>query len=82
MNRRSTLKLSFGVGLVLCATSASNCVLPFDDYPEGDVCAAGLDAGLRLRTAPDPVLRGCDAGPQADDDDDASAGAAGTDGSS
>lgn len=33
------------------------CVLPFDDYPEGDVCAAGPDP-----KAPDPVLRGCDAG--------------------
>ena len=82
MNRRSTLKLSLGAWLVLCATNATNCVLPFDDYAEGDVCAAGLDAGLRLNTAPDPVLRGCDAGPPTDDDNDASAGAAGTDGSS
>ncbi len=42
---------------VLAALGVGACVLPFDDYPEGDVCEAGPDP-----KAPDPVLRGCDAG--------------------
>jgi hypothetical protein len=48
--------------LVLCVFGAKACVLSFPDYPEADVCDAGLDAGLELPTAEDPVLRGCDAG--------------------
>jgi hypothetical protein len=37
-------------------------LLSFDDYPQADLCTASLDAGIRAQTAPDPALRGCDAG--------------------
>lgn len=74
----------FNVAVVLCAFLAKACLLSFGDYAEGDVCAAGLDAGFRPNTAPDPVLRGCDAGPSAKKSDEASAspdGAGGAGGS-
>lgn len=59
---------------------ASSCLLSFDHYAEGDPCGAGRDAGIRLSRAPDPVLRGCDAGAESvasKSDLEASAGAAG-----
>jgi len=52
------------------------CALSFNDYPAGDLCAASHDAGFQPSTAPDPALRGCDAGSPANAD----AGASGTDG--
>jgi hypothetical protein len=63
----------------------SGCLISFDHYAEGDVCDAGRDAGIRASDAPDPVLRGCDAGPgrepkpglEVDAAMEASAGAAG-----
>jgi hypothetical protein len=57
-------------------------VLSFDDYPEADLCAASSDAGIHPSTAPDPALRGCDAGPppKADSGQEELAGAAGMDG--
>ena len=60
--RRCSLKLILGALFVLCALGAHGCLLSFDDYAEGDPCAASLDAGIPPSTAPDPVLRGCDAG--------------------
>ncbi len=68
---------------MLCLLAASSCLISFDHYAEGDVCDAGRDAGLRLSSAPDPVLRGCDAGaqptrgPEPEPEPEASAGAAG-----
>ncbi|MEI9947451.1 MAG: hypothetical protein WDO74_00310 [Pseudomonadota bacterium] len=56
------------------------CALSFEDYPEGDLCAAGIDAGIDPSTAPDPALRGCDAGPDDNEDAGEVAGAAGMDG--
>jgi hypothetical protein len=53
--RTSELVGAAFVALVMFFMGA--CVLPFDDYPVGDVCEAGPDP-----EAPDPVLRGCDAG--------------------
>jgi len=68
------------VGSVL---SVKGCALSFDDYPLGDLCAASEDAGFHPSTAPDPALRGCDAGmPPKDDANQGSAGAAGMDGGS
>ena len=68
---------SFALGVL----GASGCLISFDHYAEGDVCEAGRDAGIRLRTATDPVLRGCDAGkkpePEPEPESEASAGAAG-----
>ena len=75
---RGTLQLSFGVVCGLSVLCTKACVLSFDDYPEGDVCAARQDAGIRASTAPDPVLRGCDAGSaESTSDPDASQGLAG-----
>ena len=71
--QRDGFKWLVGAGLALCATG---CMLSFEAYPEADLCAAGLDAGLAGKAAPDPVLRGCDAGTQAADED-ASLGQAG-----
>jgi len=68
--------LCLGVGL-LCL---KGCVLSFPDEPEGDLCAASEDAGFQPSTAPDPALRGCDAGPPKDDANQELAGAAGVDG--
>jgi len=82
--RRKYSKLSIGVigGLSVLGTQA--CVLSFDDYPEGDVCGRALDAGILASTAPDPVLRGCDAGTskmaKPDRDPDASQGPDGSSG--
>ncbi len=76
--RRGLLKWSLLAGLA-CVLGASSCALSFHHYAEGDVCEAARDAGVELATAPDPVLRGCDAGPPPSDDGEANAGAAGTD---
>lgn len=65
-------------GSVLGMLGAPSCLLSFDQYAEGDVCDAGRDAGVRFRTAPDPVLRGCDAGRAPDQDSAGSSGAAGS----
>ena len=71
----------WGVCLGGCLLGVTGCVLSFDDYPEGDLCAASSDAGFKPSTAPDPALRGCDAGPPAHDDSNQEfAGAAGMDG--
>ena len=68
-----------GACAVLCV---KGCALSFDDYPEADLCAASSDAGFKPSTAPDPALRGCDAGPPAPikADSGESAGASSMDG--
>ena len=76
--RRRMLSWSLLTAL-LCALGASSCLISFDHYAEGDVCEAARDAGIRPEQAPDPVLRGCDAGPPPSPENEASAGAAGTD---
>ena len=69
--------------LVGSLLSVKGCALPFDDYPVGDLCEASEDAGFHPSTAPDPALRGCDAGaPVKDDTGQGAAGAAGMDGGS
>jgi len=69
--------------LVGTLLSVKGCALSFDDYPVGDLCAASEDAGFQPSTAPDPALRGCDAGmPPKDEANQGSAGAAGMDGES
>ena len=60
MARAKTLKWFSGACAVLCL---KGCALSFEDYPEADLCAAAKDAGIDPVTAPDPALRGCDAGP-------------------
>jgi|GEM_PF-1640001 len=52
-------------GSLLCL---KGCVLSFPDLPEGDLCAASADAGFQPSTAPDPALRGCEAGPPPNED--------------
>ncbi|MEO6600748.1 MAG: hypothetical protein ABIQ16_12795 [Polyangiaceae bacterium] len=74
--RYGMLKWFLVSGFALCVLGASGCLISFDHYGEGDVCDAGRDAGIRLATAPDPVLRGCDAG--SEPEPEASRGAAGT----
>src|SRR3954470_5086424 len=69
--RYRVLRWSLVGGLALCILGAPSCLLSFDDYSEGDVCDAGRDAGIRFRSAPDPVLRGCDAGRASDPDSEA-----------
>lgn len=66
-------------GMCLCAAlfCVKGCVLSFPDAPEGDLCAASEDAGFQPSTAPDPALRGCDAGPPKDDANQELAGSAG-----
>ena len=71
---RKSFRWLASAGAVLCALCFSACMLSFDDYAEGDPCAASLDAGIRTGTAPDPVLRGCDAGVPKNHDDDPSTG--------
>ena len=68
-----------GVCLSGCLLSVKGCVLSFPDYPEGDLCGASDDAGFHPSTAPDPALRGCDAGPPGNSDQEL-AGAAGMEG--
>ncbi len=80
--RLSALKCFLVAGVALGVLGASGCLIPFDHYAEGDVCGAGRDAGIRSSTAPDPVLRGCDAGPEPVAHDDPSSGAAGAAGTS
>jgi hypothetical protein len=74
--RYGVLKCFLVSGFAACVLAASGCFLSFDHYAEGDVCDAGRDAGVRLSSAPDPVLRGCDAGPEPEPE--TSSGAAGT----
>ena len=77
------LKVLTGAFLVGSLLSVKGCALSFDDYPIGDLCAASEDAGFHPSTAPDPALRGCDAGmPPKDDANQGAAGAAGMDGGS
>jgi len=57
--------------LAFVALSLSACVLPFDDYPVGDVCEAGPDP-----EGADPLLRGCDAGAEPSEDGSGSAAGA------
>ena len=80
--RFGVLKCFLVAGVALGVLGASGCLISFDHYAEGDVCGAGRDAGIRLRTAPDPVLRGCDAGPELVAPEDPSSGAAGAAGAS
>jgi len=76
--RGKALKWLRGVCLSGCLLGVKGCVLSFHDYPEGDLCAASSDAGFQPGTAPDPALRGCDAGPPANEDPNQElAGAAG-----
>ncbi|HEY0465817.1 MAG TPA: hypothetical protein VGC79_16505 [Polyangiaceae bacterium] len=75
------LKWLWAVCLSGSLLSVKGCVLSFHDYPEGDLCAASSDAGFQASTAPDPALRGCEAGPPAKQDSNQElAGAAGMDG--
>jgi hypothetical protein len=48
--------------LLVALLGTQACLLSFDHYPEADVCQVNRDAGIDPKTAPDPVLRGCDAG--------------------
>lgn len=85
MARGKALKWLSGVTLACALLCLKGCALSFEDYPEADLCAASSDAGIHPSTAPDPALRGCDAGPVAkkDSQQDPSqelAGAAGMDG--
>lgn len=79
--RRGSFKWLLSFGVALGVLGASGCLVSFNHYPEGDVCDAGRDAGVELSLAPDPVLRGCDAGPEPEPmpepDSDANGGAAG-----
>jgi hypothetical protein len=74
--RYCVLRWSLVSGVALCVLGTSGCLISFDHYAEGDVCGAGRDAGIHLRTAPDPVLRGCDAGPEPDSESSSGAGGA------
>ena len=81
--RGNAPKLLSSLGLAFGLLCLKGCALSFNDYPEGDLCAASTDAGFHPSTAPDPALRGCDAGASVDaheDSSQAAAGAAGTDG--
>ena len=86
MARRGASRWWLSLALVLCGFAAQACLLPFDDYAEGDLCDAGRDAGIDLRAASDPALRGCDAGPtpknDADPANESGAGASGAGGAS
>ena len=70
--RRNACRCWVSSGALLGVLSFNACLLSFDDYAEGDPCAASLDAGIHPSTAPDPVLRGCDAGAAKNDESDAS----------
>ena|SRR5450432_2062322 len=76
--RYGVLRWFLASGFALCLLEASGCLIAFDHYAEGDACVAARDAGIQLSTAPDPVLRGCDAGPEPEPEPEASSGAAGT----
>lgn len=83
MRLRQASKALAGACLVACLVGVKGCALSFEDYPEGDLCAASADAGFHPNTAPDPALRGCEAGPPPNEDaNQGVAGAAGTDGAS
>ena len=69
--QRGSFKWLLACALVPCLLAASSCLVSFNHYAEGDVCAAGRDAGVQLKSAPDPVLRGCDAGPEPEPESDA-----------
>lgn len=78
MVRGKTGKWLSGVCCVCALGCMKGCVLSFHDYPEADLCAASRDAGIQPSTAPDPALRGCEAGAPAPLDPNAEqAGAAG-----
>jgi len=76
--RRRPSKAFSALCLSGCLFAVKACALSFADYPEGDLCAASADAGFHPSTAPDPALRGCDAGPPPGSQE--LAGAAGMDG--
>lgn len=79
--RRQALRALIGSCLLGCLLSVKACALSFDDFPVADLCAASEDAGFHPSTAPDPALRGCDAGmPAKEDPNQELAGAAGMDG--
>lgn len=78
--RNRAFRAFSGLCLSGCLFAVKACALSFDDYPEGDLCAASADAGFHPSTAPDPALRGCDAGPPGSDPNQELAGAAGVDG--
>lgn len=78
MVRSKALKWLSGVAGACVVLCLKGCALSFEDYPEGDLCAASNDAGFQPSTAPDPALRGCDAGPPTNPDSNQEfAGAAG-----
>jgi hypothetical protein len=79
--RSNAVKALLGMCLLGCLFGVKGCALSFQDYPEADLCAASTDAGFQPSTAPDPALRGCEAGPPPTDDaNEELAGAAGMDG--
>ncbi len=83
MVRGKALKWLSGLCGACALLCVKGCLLSFDDYPEADLCAASRDAGIHPGTAPDPALRGCDAGPPApvaEDSGQEFAGASGTEG--
>lgn len=83
MVRGKVVRWLSGVCWVCGLLCSKGCVLSFDDYPAADLCAASSDAGFQPSTAPDPALRGCDAGtpvPVKEDSGQELAGASGMDG--
>ena len=82
--RRQNLKLGSRALLLVAVLGTKACLLSFDRYPAADLCQAARDAGVDPKEAPDPVLRGCDAGPvtsqDKQDSQDSLAGASGTGG--
>jgi len=74
--RGKAFKWWSGVCGVCALGCVKGCVLSFHDYPEADLCAASRDAGIPPNTAPDPALRGCEAGAPAPVDPNAEQGGA------
>ena len=70
-DRRHAFRCLTRAALIVAALLSRACLLSFDDYAEGDVCAVAIDAGLATKTGADPVLRGCDAGRVTGDEADA-----------
>jgi hypothetical protein len=79
--RRQNHKLWSRALLLVGVLGTKACLLSFDRYPEADPCLAARDAGVDPKNAPDPVLRGCEAGPVTSegnqDSQDSLAGASG-----
>ncbi|MEI9935854.1 MAG: hypothetical protein WDO69_01390 [Pseudomonadota bacterium] len=80
MVRGKALKWLCGLGVTGAFLCLKGCMLSFDDYPAADLCAASNDAGIDPSTAPDPALRGCEAGPPAPVNEDSGQGTMGASG--